>query len=152
MERGGDVERADLDPEIYVDPYTINSCDTIGANVDIMITDVERAIYANPHGDRTTEDAGYEEPNRAEEFVDHTAREEKRNVLIVVSYEGDLDPMDPHNWPVLRRLAYTTLISLLGALTLFSSTIDPPALTETTQVFHTTFEVQSLPTGRFSCV
>jgi hypothetical protein len=66
-----------LDPEIYVDLYTINSRDMIGANVDIMITGVERAIYANPHGDRTPEDTGYEDPNRAEEFVDHTAREEK---------------------------------------------------------------------------
>ena len=143
MERDGDIARADLDPEFNVDPYAINSRDTIRADVDMIIMGVKRAMYASHHDGRATEDTLYEE------VVDQSARERKRNVLIVVSYEGDLDLMDPHNWPVPRRLAYTTLIPLIGALALFSSSMDLPALTETTQVFRTTFDVQTLPSGMF---
>ncbi|KAJ5364233.1 uncharacterized protein N7496_009946 [Penicillium cataractarum] len=148
MERDGDVERADMDPEFNVDPYPINSRDTIGADVDIVITGVERARYVDHQEDGDPEEAGNGESSaNADEDVDRMTAEEKQNTIIVVSYEDDTDPMDPHNWSFVRRFACTTLISLLGSLALWSSTIDPPALIETTKLFHTNFEIQSLPTG-----
>lgn len=42
MERDGDVERVDMDPEFNVDPYTINSRDTIGSDLEMVVTGVER--------------------------------------------------------------------------------------------------------------
>lgn len=151
MDRDGDVERADMDPAFNVDPYTINSRDTIGGEVDIVVTGVERARYAEQGVDGGFEGVECGAPRvRGDEAVDDTGAEEDKQNIIVVSYEGDIDPMDPHNWSFVRRFACTTLVSLLGALALWSSTIDPPALTETTKVYHITFEVQSLPTGKSS--
>lgn len=152
MDRDGDVERADMDPEFNVDPYTINSRDTIGSEVDIVVTGVERARYAEQGVNGGFEGVEYGAPRvDADAVVADTAVEEDKQNIIVVSYEGDIDPMDPHNWSFVRRFACTTLVSWIGALALWSSTIDPTALTETTKVFHTTFEVQSLPTGKPRC-
>lgn len=151
MERDGDVERADMDPEFNVDPYPINSRDTIGAEVDIVITGVERARYVDHQEDGGPEETETGEPRaRADDDVDRITAEEKQNTIIIFSYEGDTDPMDLYNWSFARRFVCTTLISLLGSLALWSSTINPLALTETTKLFHTSFEVQSLPTGMLS--
>jgi hypothetical protein len=56
-------------------------------------------------------------PNRVQ-VSDETAHGrtegEKQNVIIVVSYDGDTDPMNPHK--LLRRVACTTLISWLESV------------------------------------
>lgn len=149
MERDGDVERVDMDPEFNVDPYTINLRDTIGSDLEMVVTVVERE-RDNDHQVTEPSDA---EPSPSPDETAHGRTEgEKQNVIIVVSYKGDTDPMDPHNWSLLRRFACTTLISWLGSVALWSSNIAPPALDETTKEFHTTFEVKSLPTGMFRCL
>lgn len=88
----------------------------------------------------------------AGETAHGTAREEKQNRLIVISYEGDTDPMDPQNRSFIRGFTRTTLTSWLGSVALWSSTIAPPALEETSKVFHTIFQIQSFPTGMYSCL
>ncbi|KAJ5911443.1 uncharacterized protein N7473_000746 [Penicillium subrubescens] len=117
MDRDGDVKRVDMEPEFNVDPYTINSRDTIGGEVDIVVTGVERARYAEQGVDGVFEGVEYDTPRvSGDEAVDDTGAEEDKLNIIVVSYDGDIDPMDPHNWSFVRRFACTTLVSLLGAL------------------------------------
>lgn len=140
LERDGDVERADLDPEVQADPYTISTRDSIGADVDMMVTGVERQGPANH---------GLNEPNVADQ--DANARAERdsseQEKLIMVSYEGDCDPMDPHNWSFPRKVRCTVLISLLGALTWWSTTIGVSALPSARAQFKTSTELQTVPTG-----
>lgn len=86
LDRDGDVERADMDPEFNVDPYTINSRDTIECEVDIVVTGVERVRYADQGEDESIEGAVYHAPRvRADEVVDETGEEEER-VYIVTYY------------------------------------------------------------------
>ena len=134
LERDGDVERADYDPEFQADPWTINTRDSLGGGSDIMVTGVER------YWRRGREVDGEEVDGAA----DGT---EKGNKMIVVTFEGDTDPMDPHNWSFTRRVLVTLLLSLLGAIILWSSTIDAAALTATKKLFQTSFELQTVPTG-----
>jgi hypothetical protein len=71
----------------------------------------------------------------------------EKEKIVIVTYEGDYDPADPHNWSFLARCACTVLVSFLGAIILWSSTIDSTALTPTRALFHTSFELQTVPTG-----
>jgi hypothetical protein len=62
MDRDGDVKRVDMELEFNVDPYTINSRDTIGGEVDIVVTGVERARYAEQGVDGVFEGVEYDTP------------------------------------------------------------------------------------------
>ncbi|KAJ5585093.1 uncharacterized protein N7459_004893 [Penicillium hispanicum] len=138
----GDVERADYVPEFQADPFTINTRDTLGDRVDIMLTGVERN---RPEDDRGMTD----EADGTHDAVMTDGESKYKDELIIVTYEGDTDPMDPHNWSFASRAATTTLLSLLGAVILWSSTIDISALNETMHLFHTDFEIETLPTAFF---
>lgn len=137
--RDGDVERADLDPEVQVDPYTINTRDSLGADVDMMVTGVER--------ERAGTLRPVDIPNDVADENVAQGRSSEQEKVIMVSYEGNYDPMDPHNWPILRKVWCTVLISLLSAVIAWSSTIDISALHSTTAQYHTSIEVQTVPTG-----
>jgi hypothetical protein len=69
--------------------------------------------------------------------------------LIVVTFEGDCDPIDPHNWPVPRRLACTALLSLTAATMLWATTIDAVVFTPATRKLYGTdnFAIETVPTG-----
>ena len=131
--REEDIERQDCHPELDVDPFTINTRDTLQTETDMMVTGVE--------GQRPRRGTGVSATST--ESSDYGDEKEK---IVIVTYEGDCDPADPHNWSFLARCATTLLISLLGAIVLWSSTIDATALTATSKLFNTTFEVESLPT------
>lgn len=135
LEREGDVERADYDPYVQADPYTINTRDTMGGDTDMMVTGVERERPARRGLSNSSGTTEGEEPEMEK--------------IILVTYEGDTDPMDPHNWSFPCRVACTTLLGFLGSLVLFSSTIDASALTSTRALFHTSFELETVPTGEF---
>ncbi|CAI7587555.1 unnamed protein product [Penicillium glandicola] len=133
--READVEGAEYEPEVSNDPHTINSAETLGNTPDIMVTGVERSR------------PGTGAPTVADSESD--IESQKRNQLIIVTYEGDCDTMDPHNWSFQRRAWTTILTSLTGFVVFWSSTIDATALTATRELFHTTFEVETLPTSMF---
>ncbi|KAJ5172105.1 hypothetical protein N7492_004698 [Penicillium capsulatum] len=139
LERDGDVERADVDPEFETDPWTINTRDSLGGGADLMVTGVER--------DRRRRTRELDGETLDGDAVD--GQNEKKQKLIVVTFEGDTDPMDPHNWSTTRRVLVTLLVSFLGAIVLWSSTIDATALTSTQKLFRTSFELQTLPTALF---
>ncbi|KAJ5959831.1 Major facilitator superfamily domain general substrate transporter [Penicillium vulpinum] len=128
IEREGDVEGAEYDPEIPTEPHTINSAETLGNTADIMVTGVERTRPGDSESDIETL---------------------KRKKLIIVTFEGDCDTMDPHNWSFKRRLFTTIITSLTGCVIFWSSTIDSTALTTARALFHTSFEIQTLPTTMF---
>lgn len=50
--------------------------------------------------------------------------------ILVVSFEGNDDPMDPHNWPYRQKLIYTVIISLAGAAVEFGTVVDSHAFRE----------------------
>ncbi|KAJ5500327.1 Major facilitator superfamily domain general substrate transporter [Penicillium expansum] len=132
LEREGDIEGAEVDPEISTDPHTINAEETLGNTADIMVTGVERPWPPDHATDSETD-----------------VESVKRNKIIIVTFEGDCDKMDPHNWSLRRRILTTILTSLTGFVIFWSSTIDATAFTSTKKLFHTSSEVQSLPTAMF---
>lgn len=146
LERDGDVERADVDPDLQTDPHTINTAETLGGTTDLMVTGVERARpgtgAATGFRDGTAVGASGNEMDSVSDMESI-----KKNKLIIVTFEGDLDKMDPHNWSFKRRLGTTLLTSFTACVMLWSSTIDATAHQKTTQLFHTGFEVQTLPTS-----
>lgn len=137
LERDGDVERADYVPSFNVDPFTINTRDTLGGDVDMMVTGLERDRPRN-----------YDRPDSETESFE-SGPEKKKNTIVVVTFEGDCDPMDPHNWSFQSRVWYTVILSSLGFFTLWTSTIDATVLTTTRQLFKTSFELESVPTGMY---
>lgn len=144
LNRDGDVERADLDPEVQADPYTINTRDSIGTDVDMMVTGLERGGPAN-------QASNHEQNCVPDGDADGVAEggSSKHEKLIMISYEGDCDPMDPHNWPFLRKVGCTVLLSLLGAIAIWSTKIDASALPSISAQFNHTFEQETVPTGRY---
>lgn len=82
FERDGDVARADLDPDVRADPYTINTRDSVGA-VDMMATGLERQVATN---------------ERLNDGLNWIAHETYRTSLS--EHEGDCDPMEPDQFQV----------------------------------------------------
>ncbi|KAJ5085428.1 hypothetical protein N7532_010199 [Penicillium argentinense] len=145
LEREGDVEQADYAPEVQADPYTINTRDTMGGNVDMMVTGVERERTRQAVNGTTNGTA-----NGTTDGVDGASHgDPEKEKIVLVMYEGDTDEMDPHNWTFTCRVACTTLVSLLASLVLWSSTIDTSALTSTRKLYQTSFELQSVPTAMY---
>lgn len=122
-----------MDPEISTDPHTINAEETLGNTADIMVTGVERPWPADHATDSETD-----------------VESVKRNKVIIVTFEGDCDTMDPHNWTLTRRMFTTILTSLTGFVIFWSSAIDATAYTTTKKVYGTTPVIQALPTGMWS--
>ncbi|KAF9250798.1 hypothetical protein DTO006G1_9695 [Penicillium roqueforti] len=131
IEREGDIEGSEYDPVLSTDPHTINTQETLGNTPDIMVTGVERPRPCDSTGSETDIESL------------------KKNELIIVTFEGECDIMDPHNWSFKCRLFTTILTSLTGCVVFWSSTIDSTALMTTKQLYHTTFEVETLPTAMF---
>ncbi|KAJ5347438.1 uncharacterized protein N7506_000691 [Penicillium brevicompactum] len=145
LERDGDVERADIDPELQTDPHTINTQETLGNTTDMMVTGVERAQPGS--GVATGVRDGVALGADGSEIDSVSDMESiKKNKIIIVTFEGDLDLMDPHNWSFMRRLGTTLLTSFIASVMFWSSTIDATAHSRTVKLFHTSFEVQTLPT------
>jgi hypothetical protein len=146
LERDGDVERADFDPELQTDPHTINTRDTLGCATDMMVTGIERArpVTGGPTGVSASSSAGESDHGFERDNIEWI----KKNKLIIVTFEGECDPMDPHNWTFKSRLVYSLITSGAACVVFWSSTIDATALVPIRALFHTTFEVQTLPTSR----
>ncbi|KAJ5257082.1 hypothetical protein N7478_013186 [Penicillium angulare] len=133
-----DIEAQDRHPALNIDPFTINTRDTLGTDVDMMVTGVEsqrviRDVTGSIDGSTIGSDVNADEKEK----------------IVIVTYEGDYDPADPHNWSFIGRCACTILVSLLGAIVLWSSTIDTTALVSTRKLFHTSFELETVPIALF---
>lgn len=151
LEREGDVETADYNPSVQTDPYTINTRDTLGGNTDMMVTGIvrERPRHGRQLPRRSSTTNGVE-GSRWSVDEDEDDGDEDMEKILLVTYEGDTDPMDPHNWSFACRAAYTTLLGCVSTAVLFSSTIDASVVISTKHLFNTSFELQTVPTGKFN--
>lgn len=135
MEPAGDIERADYDdqlsgsghvaydPEWPEDLRTIPTHGTMGTTLGLSLTGIEVR-------DRTTKEGG-----------------SASGKVFVVAYEGEKDPMDPRNWSFARRLACTLVISLIGGVVGWASSIDSAALPQGMAAFGVSDVTESLATG-----
>lgn len=146
LERDGDVERADFDPEFQTDPHTINTQDTLSSPTDVMVTGIERARLG---ADASTDvSGGGSFGESGQEFERSDIEWIKKNKLIIVTYEGECDPMDPHNWTFKRRLACTLITSGTACVIFWSSTIDTTAIVSTRALYRTNTQIQVLATSK----
>ncbi|KAJ9297746.1 hypothetical protein DTO271G3_3967 [Paecilomyces variotii] len=137
MEPAGDLERADYedqlsgsghvvyDPEWPEDLRTIPTHGTMGTTLGLSLTGIEVR-------DRTTKEGGA-----------------AAGKVFVVAYEGENDPMDPRNWSFARRLTSTLVISLIGGVVGWASSIDSAALPQGMAAFGVSDVAESLATGLF---
>jgi hypothetical protein len=76
----------------------------------------------------------------------HEGKSEKK--VFVVGYEGDADPLNPHNWSYGIRIWTTFLIAGIGFVVGVASSIDSSALPHAAKEFHVSEVVESLATGK----
>ncbi|KAF3020593.1 hypothetical protein E8E14_010174 [Neopestalotiopsis sp. 37M] len=69
--------------------------------------------------------------------------------VFVVGYEGDDDPLDPHNWSFATRLKCTLILAAIGCVVGIASSIDSSAVPEAAREFGVSEVVASLGTGLF---
>lgn len=122
LERDGDIERVDYQPDIRSDPYTINTRESMGNPTEMMVMGVETRANTDP------------------------GEQEK---MVLVTFDGEDDPLDPHNWFLSTRVLATAVVSLLTAVVLFASTIHAPALTTENKGYLGRMEIEGLFTGAF---
>lgn len=78
---------------------------------------------------------------------DRTTKEGEGGQVFVVGYEGDADPLNPHNWSVGVRVWATALIAGIGFVVGVASSIDASALAQASEEFGVSLVVESLATG-----
>jgi len=61
---------------------------------------------------------------------------EKGGLVFVVGYQGENDPMNPHNWRVGIRVFSTVIIASIGFVVGVASAIDSSALPHAAAEFH----------------
>lgn len=80
---------------------------------------------------------------------DRTTNEgEKGGLVFVVGYQGEKDPLNPHNWDVGIRVFTTVIIASIGFVVGVASAIDSSALPHAAAEFHVGEVVEALATGR----
>ena len=89
------------------------------------------------------------EPTRTRSKIDGNQQSGKTKEVFVVSFQGDDDPMNPHNWSRTVRLAATINIALIALVVGFASSVDSGALREASKEFQVSEVVESLATGLF---
>ncbi|KAF2119478.1 major facilitator superfamily domain-containing protein [Lophiotrema nucula] len=69
--------------------------------------------------------------------------------IFVVGYEGEKDPLNPHNWSYRRRISATMLIASIGFVVGFASAIDASILQPAAAEFGVSEVVEALATGLY---
>ncbi|KAF6828311.1 MFS transporter [Colletotrichum plurivorum] len=80
---------------------------------------------------------------------DRTSREGRGGRVFVVGWEGPEDPLDPHNWPVAKRIGVTLQISVLAVFVGAASGIDATVLPQAAQYFGVSETAESMATGLY---
>ncbi|KAJ5996685.1 hypothetical protein N7522_008345 [Penicillium canescens] len=111
---------------------------------DVMVTGIERARPGA--GASTDVSGGGSVGESSQEFEGSDIEWIKKNKLIMVTYDGECDPMDPHNWTFKRRLACTLITPGTACVIFWSSTIDTTAIVSTRALYRTNTQLQVLAT------
>jgi MFS family permease len=81
---------------------------------------------------------------------DRTTREGGgKGKVFVVGYEGESDPLNPHNWSRVTRWCATFTVASIGFIVGFASSIDSAALPQASAEFGVSEVTESLATGLF---
>ncbi|KAL2223302.1 major facilitator superfamily domain-containing protein [Thermoascus aurantiacus ATCC 26904] len=123
VETARDVERADFDT--LADLETVTSQATMSTTLGTSLTGVDVRSQTTLEGELAM------------------------GKVFVVSYESDEDPMNPRNWPFSLRVACTIVISLVGAVVGFASSIDSAALRQGMKAFGVSDVAESLATALY---
>jgi hypothetical protein len=84
---------------------------------------------------------------------DRTTNEAKGGVQVfVVGYEGDGDPLNPHNWSYTTRAMATMMIAGIGFVVGVASSIDSSAIREAAVEFGVSEVTESLATGMWAFI
>ncbi|KAJ5753388.1 uncharacterized protein N7511_007541 [Penicillium nucicola] len=110
---------------------------------------VRNQLNAKPHSD----DDGNRSANsqRDEKQIPTTPEgaETLKDAIILVSWEGKDDPLNPANYSVPRKLFMTILVSLISLVVTAASAIDACGVQQYSQYYHVSEVVGSLATGLF---
>lgn len=87
--------------------------------------------------------AGVEVQNRADDASSQP------NLLFVVGWEDENDPLNPRNYSLTRRLIATLIVSALAFIVGAASSINSGVLPQITEAFHVSDVVGSLVTGMY---
>ncbi|KZF22777.1 MFS general substrate transporter [Xylona heveae TC161] len=80
---------------------------------------------------------------------DRTPDEGGEGKVFVVGWEGDNDPLKPHNWSIPRRVAATLVVSCIAIAVTAASSIDSAVLPQSAAEFGVSDVAGSLATGMF---
>ncbi|CAO2648281.1 Nn.00g075480.m01.CDS01 [Neocucurbitaria sp. VM-36] len=69
--------------------------------------------------------------------------------IFIVGFEGDNDPMKPHNWSHARRMCATVMVAAIACVVGAASSIDSPATSKAAQEFGVSEVVEILATGLY---
>lgn len=67
--------------------------------------------------------------------------------VFVVGFVDEKDPMNPHNWSKVKRMAVTILVASVGLIVGFASSVDSAAITQARKEFGVSEVTESLATG-----
>jgi hypothetical protein len=67
--------------------------------------------------------------------------------VFVVGFDGSDDPMDPHNWPLRRRIFATFNIGMIAWVVGMAASIDSPAIPQASAEFGVSDVAEALATG-----
>jgi hypothetical protein len=121
-----DIERTNIPEVMAACPQTVTTHSTTGTTLGLVLTGIEVR-------DRTTNEGG-----------------PAMDKVFVVSYDGDDDPMDPHNWSFARRTGATFVLFFIGIVVGWASAIDSAVIPQAAQAFGVGEVTESLATGTFS--
>ena len=81
---------------------------------------------------------------------DRTSKEggDSGRQVFVVGFEGEADPMNPHNWSRARRIMSTIFVAFIGAVVGLASSIDSSVLRPAASAFGVSEVTESLATGK----
>jgi hypothetical protein len=69
--------------------------------------------------------------------------------VFVVGYEGEKDPLNPHNWPLRPKIIVTANIAAIAMIVGFASSIDSAAIPQASKEFGVSDVTEALATGLF---
>jgi hypothetical protein len=72
---------------------------------------------------------------------------EKGGKVFVVGYVDEKDPLNPHNWSILKRTVITLLVASIGLIVGFASSVDSAVIQQARIEFGVSKVTESLATG-----
>lgn len=74
-------------------------------------------------------------------------RHEKGGKVFVVGYVDEKDPLNPHNWSILKRMLITFVVASVGLIVGFASSVDSAVIQQARMEFGVGEVTESLATG-----